>query len=84
MRKKNLLIIFLFSAPRLECYGNYYFLFLVFLGSCLIRLEIPLVGGVALIWARSAERCGRQPPRVSFEQCGRKEIGLPLTMRSYQ
>ena len=54
IKEDLLLIIFLFSAPRLECYGNYYLLFLVFLGSCLIRLEIPLVGGVDLIWARSA------------------------------
>ena len=67
----------------IQCYGNYYLLFLVLLRSCLIRLEIPLVGGVALIWARSAERCGRQPLRVSFGWCGRKEIGSLLIMRSY-
>ncbi|RVX18032.1 putative ribonuclease H protein [Vitis vinifera] len=84
VRKKSQLIIFLFNAPGQECYGSYCLLFLVLLGSFLFRLEIPLVVGVALTWARSAERCGRQPLCVFFGRFGKKEIGLLLIMRSFR
>ena len=36
-------------------------LFLALLRSFLFLLEIPFLDGVALTWARSVERCGRQP-----------------------
>ena len=84
VRKKSQLIIFLFIAPGQELYGSYCLLFLELLGSFLFRLEIPLLDGVALTWARSVERCGRQPLCVFFGRFGRKEIRLLLIMRSFR
>ena len=78
VRKKSQLIIFLLIAPGQELYGSYCLLFLELLGSFLFRLEIPLLDGVALTWARSVEKCGRQPLCVLFVRFGRKEIGLLL------
>ncbi|RVW35135.1 hypothetical protein CK203_085898 [Vitis vinifera] len=56
VRKKSQLIIFLFIAPGQELYESYCLLFLELLGSFLFRLEIPLLDGVVLTWARSVER----------------------------
>ena len=50
----------------------------------LFRLEIPFLDGVALTWARSVERCGRQPLCLFFGRFGRKETGLLLIMRSFR
>ncbi|RVW53259.1 hypothetical protein CK203_091640 [Vitis vinifera] len=50
----------------------------------LIRLERPLLNGGALCWARSIERCGRQPRCASFGRFGWKETGLLSIMRTFR
>ncbi|RVW74735.1 putative ribonuclease H protein [Vitis vinifera] len=69
------LIIFLFSALRQEGYGSYCLLLFGVTWVLLLRLEILLVVGVALSWARSVGRCGTQPRCAFFGRFGRKETG---------
>ena len=66
MWKKSLLIISLFIALRQKFYESYCLLFLELIGFFLFQLEIPFLVDVGLIWARSVERCGRQPPLCLF------------------
>ncbi|KAL6331459.1 hypothetical protein AAG906_011399 [Vitis piasezkii] len=67
-----------------ELYGNYCSPFLECVGSSLIPLERPLLNGGALCWARSIERCGRQPRCASFGRFGWKETGLLSIMRTFR
>ncbi|RVW58897.1 putative mitochondrial protein [Vitis vinifera] len=84
VRKRSLLIIFLYIAPGQELYGSFCSPFLECFGSSHLRLEIPLLNGGALCWARSIERCGRQPRCASFGRFGWKETGLLSIMRTFR
>ena len=59
-------------------------LFAIFRVNWVLPLSVrdTLLGCVGLIWARSVEKCGRQPLCVFFGRFGRKEIGLLMRMRS--
>ncbi|RVW75414.1 putative ribonuclease H protein [Vitis vinifera] len=50
VRKRSLLIIFLYIAPGQELYGSYCSPSLECFGSSHLRLEIPLLNGGALCW----------------------------------
>ncbi|RVX19759.1 Transposon TX1 uncharacterized 149 kDa protein [Vitis vinifera] len=62
-----------FCSPFLGCFGSSH-----------LRLKIPLLNGGALCWARSIERCGRQPRCAFFGRFGWKETGLLSIMRTFR